>query len=241
MGWDAASKTAATVAAGVAGAVFFAWPLSIWALTRKLDQPKYQIVKALTKEKSWLHSGYVSEVRRYSSYIIAEVEIAGGDIQSALGSGFRQVGGYIFGGNTKAGMEPEKVAMTAPVGLDVKPGVNSEKVPMTAPVGADLLEGNTYKVWFMMPHKYERIEQLPTPTNPRVTFKEVPARTLAALTFSGPGPREEVVEDKRQQLEALVRGQGLTPKGHVHLWQYHPPFCPPWQRRNEVLLEVEEQ
>lgn len=92
-----------------------------------------------------------------------------------------------------------------------------------------------------MPFKYTSIDQLPRPNNERVTLKEVPAQTLAAITFSGPGPREDMVATKREELLGLLREAGVEPVPGVEpkLWQYHPPFAPPWQRRNEVLLEVQ--
>lgn len=234
-------KTGVTMAAGVAGAVFFVWPASMYFLVKGLEKPKYEVVKALTNKKSWMHSGHVAEVRRYQPYIIAEATIPEGDIDKALSNGFRQVANYIFGNNTRAGAdagEAEKVAMTSPVGLDVKAGPLSEKVAMTSPVGSELKEGGAKVVWFMMPFKYTAIDQLPRPNNPSVTFKEVPSRTLAAITFCGASPREAAVESKKAELQELCKQAGLATSGDVMLWQYHPPFCPPWQRRNEVLLEV---
>lgn len=91
-----------------------------------------------------------------------------------------------------------------------------------------------------MPYKYTSIDQLPRPNNDAVHFQQVPSQTLAALTFSGPGPREAGVAAKRAQLEALLAAAGVEVEegADVKLWQYHPPFAPPWQRRNEVLLPI---
>lgn len=134
-----ALRTAGTIAAGVAGAIFFVWPLGTWALVRNLDQPRYQLLKPLTTRKSWLHSGYIAEIRQYQPYIIAAVDIKGTNMDTALSEGFRQVANFIFGNNTKNGAV-EKVAMTAPVGLET---AHNEKVAMTAPVGAEQLDGAT--------------------------------------------------------------------------------------------------
>lgn len=104
-----------------------------------------------------------------------------------------------------------------------------------------LTDGSHYRVWFMMPFKYTSIDQLPRPNNERVTLRQVPAQTLAAITFSGPGPREDTVAAKRDELLKLLREGGVeaVPDVPPKLWQYHPPFAPPWQRRNEVLLDVQ--
>jgi hypothetical protein len=89
-----------------------------------------------------------------------------------------------------------------------------------------------------MPSKYTK-ETLPKPVNDKVVIKEIPARTLAALTWSGKGPNAACMETKAAELRAVLAEAGVQPTSdHVHLWQYHPPFAPSWMRRNEVLLEV---
>lgn len=98
--------------------------------------------------------------------------------------------------------------------------------------------GNRYRVWFMAPSKYESPEQLPRPNDERVKLLQKPGITLAAITFSGASPREDKVDAKRKELEAACAAAGLATHGDLKLWQYHPPFAPWWQRRNEVLLEV---
>ena len=46
------------------------------------------------RERSWLgRAGHVAELRLYAPYLVAEVVVEGGDMRSALSSGFRQVGG----------------------------------------------------------------------------------------------------------------------------------------------------
>jgi len=58
--------------------------------------------------------------------------------------------------------------------------------------------------------------------NPNVEIKEVPARTLVALSWHGNSPREPEVERRTQQLRQLLEQAGLKPKqgGKTHVWQY---------------------
>lgn len=58
--------------------------------------------------------------------------------------------------------------------------------------------------------------------NPNVEIKEVPARSLVALSWHGNSPREAEVERRTAQLRDLMRQAGLAPKqgGKTHVWQY---------------------
>lgn len=58
--------------------------------------------------------------------------------------------------------------------------------------------------------------------NPNVDIKEVPARTLVALSWNGNSPREAEVERRTAQLRQLMEQAGLKPKqgGKTHVWQY---------------------
>ena len=84
---------------------------------------------------------------------------------------------------------------------------------------------------------------LPTPTDPRVTLKEVPSRTLAALRWRGPSVKEEVMMSYAAELRSALEKEGIkmttgSADAPPILFQYHPPFAPPWMRINEVLFEV---
>jgi hypothetical protein len=124
---------------------------------------------------------------------------------------------------------------------------------MTSPVAAEIVggesgEGKTFKVSFIMPSKYTAAT-LPRPNNPNVQVREMPARTMAALAWYGASPREEAVAERAAALREALREAGLRPTGaedvgggggKVNLWQFYPPFAPFWMRRNEVLLELDE-
>ena len=106
------------------------------------------MLRQLGLKKGLLRPKYTSELRRYAPFLIAEVTVANApDMKAALGSGFRQIAGFIFGKNSAAGTKGNKVAMTSPVTLEMDLGKQaSEKVAMTSPVSAELLADDTYKV-----------------------------------------------------------------------------------------------
>lgn len=143
-------------------------------------------------------------------------------MRRAMNAGFRSVAGYIFGKNVgPGGGAPEKVAMTAPVRLCAEPG-------------------GAYKLSFFLPSKYTR-ESLPVPSDAAVHIREVPAHTVACLSFNGNIPDEPWVAAKKDELRALVVADGgleLVPGAEGSLFQYHPPFAPAWQRVGEVVLPV---
>jgi hypothetical protein len=55
--------------------------------------------------------------------------------------------------------------------------------------------------------------------NPDVVIKEMPARTLCALTWKGKSPREAEIQARRAELAALMAEAGLEPQGPLHCWQ----------------------
>lgn len=231
--------TTASVAGGLAGAALFIWPLAIWLEVRKCEKPKYTVLKALT-EKPRFHPPV--EVRRYAPFLVAESVFENADMRSSLSNGFRQIAGFIFGKNIAADdhSHSQKVAMTSPVVME-KSGGKSEKVAMTSPVTAEMSpDRKQYKVSFIMPSKYTK-ETLPKPVDDRVVIKEVPAHTLASISWRGRSPRESLIEEKRQELISVLRANSIAvdEEAAVKVYQYYPPFAPAWMRLNEVLLPVD--
>ena len=191
----------------------------------KCEKPKYSTVRTLGRRRDFLgRSRPAAEIRRYAPVLVAEVLVEGGGMREALGSGFRQIAGFIFGKNVAPGSSSsgasEKVAMTSPVTLEPAGAAPaSAKIAMTSPVAAEMAGGGAYKVSFVMPSKYTR-ETLPTPLNEAVKIVEKPARTLAALTWRGAIPKNSGVVDERvRQLRGLLAEAGVEPVGAPHLWQ----------------------
>ena len=82
-----------------------------------IEEPDYQVIDSYKD----------FEVRRYSPYLVAEVDVSG-DFSEAGNNAFRILADYIFGNNASA----SKMAMTAPV--ESRSAERGEKMAMTAPV-----------------------------------------------------------------------------------------------------------
>lgn len=209
-------------AAGVAAVLVAAWHgLTYWEVDVKCEKPKYSVVRPLGSRRDWLgRARPAGEVRRYAPLLIAEVTVQGGTMREALSSGFRQIAGFIFGKNVAPGGAgaAAKVAMTSPVTLEAVEAPASAKIAMTAPVASEMVGDGQYKVSFIMPSHYTR-DTLPAPLNDAVKIREVPARTMAAMAWSGRSPSEEAMHGRAEELRAALAAAGLTPSGPVHLWQ----------------------
>ena len=148
------------------------------------------------------------EIRHYAPMIQAVTPLS-----ADSDSGFSRLAGYIFRGNDN----DQSIAMTAPV---------------QQTVGAAAAE-----MAFMMPSRYS-FDSLPTPDDDRVQLKQVAARTVAVIGFSGWATRDRV-RRYTEQLTATLQEHAIEAYGSVLLNQYNPPWTVPFRRRNEVLLEVD--
>lgn len=182
-----------------------------------VEKPNYEIIKS---------QGAI-EVRQYEPLIIAQVQISG-EREEAIGDGFRLLADYIFGNN----IANQDIAMTAPVQQQ-----ESTKIAMTAPVQQQST-GDDWQVSFVMPSEYT-IDTLPKPVNDRVTLKEIPAKTFAAITFSGTNSDENVKAHEKILLE-YVEANDLSVISTPKYAFYNPPWTLPPMRRNEVMIEIRE-
>jgi len=166
------------------------------------------------------------EVRDYSAHVLAETLIDG-DLEKAGSKAFDRLFRYISGDNQSR----NKVAMTAPVSQERA----REKIKMTAPVSQQRVQ-EKWAVSFMMPAGYT-LETLPVPSNPTVTLRQVPARRMAVVRYSGFWSKARYLEHKLA-LESWIRTKGLTVSGAPVWARYNPPFTPWFLRRNEILIPV---
>ncbi|MBM4216485.1 MAG: heme-binding protein [Gammaproteobacteria bacterium] len=170
------------------------------------------------------------ELREYSPYLIAETEVEAGFMNAgniAFGRLFR----YISGANTSQ----TEIAMTAPVEQSREGG--GQKIAMTAPVEQANVDG-VYRVGFVVPKKFTR-ETVPKPLDPRVSIREVPARTVAVWRYSGRWTEENFREHERDLRALLVRKSLRTKAGDsAIIARYDAPFIPWFMRRNEVLIPL---
>jgi len=182
-----------------------------------LEEAKYTVIM---KEESF-------ELRQYEPHIVAETMVEG-DYDKAGNEGFRRLFKYISGENQKK----QSIAMTAPVSQDAGP----EKIAMTAPVSQEQT-GGQWRIAFVMPSEYT-LDTLPQPVDPKVLLKQVPARRMAAITYSGSWSKARY-EEHKALLEAFIQKQKLSPLGEPVLARYNSPFTLWFLRRNEVLIPVQ--
>ena len=166
------------------------------------------------------------ELREYEPHILAEVEISG-DMESASSQAFRPLFNYISGENRKQ----EKVAMTTPVAQEQA----SEKISMTTPVSQER-KSDAWAISFMMPASYS-METIPTPTNSQVKIRQVPARKVATIRYSGFWD-EKGYSSHKAKLESWIADQGLEIAGPAIWARFNAPYTPWFMRRNEVQIPV---
>jgi hypothetical protein len=210
--------------------VFQVWifliSLLIASTALAIEEPKYTI---LEKSEPF-------ELRSYAPRIVAEVKVDG-DLDAASSQGFRLIAAYIFGKNQVS----EKIAMTAPVGIESSDQNKSAKIAMTVPVaieGARSFEdaSNQWTVSFVMPSEYT-LATLPKPLNSEVKIRVVPAEKRAVITFSGFNSAEKA-QAKTQLLQDWIKTKNLKATGDPQFARYNPPWSLPFMRRNEILIQV---
>ena len=168
------------------------------------------------------------EIRQYEPMIIAEVEVDG-KREDAIGDGFRLLADYIFGNNTVQ----QVISMTAPVQQK-----ENQKIAMTAPVQQQSA-GKSWRMSFVMPSKYS-MESLPEPNNDRVRLKEILTKKFIVIEFSGTNSNENVTKHENQLMN-YIEGNNLKITGSPKYAFYNPPWSLPFLRRNEVMIEINQQ
>jgi len=192
-------------------------PLLLYSCAVGIEKQKYTI---LEKQGQF-------EIRQYPSCLVAET-IVDADFNKAGNIAFGRLYKYISGDNRKQ----ESIPMTAPVSQIE----TSEKIAMTAPVNMQQTQGK-YAVSFLMPSQYT-LETLPVPLDETVVIKNVPARKIAAIHYSGTWSQERY-EAKKASLNEFIQKKGLSSIGEPVFARYDPPFQLWFLRRNEVLIPVE--
>lgn len=183
------------------------------------EEAEYKVIKA---ENNF-------EIRDYAPHILAEILITG-SLEEAGNQAFRPLFKYISGANTASA----KVAMTAPVSQQAA----GEKIAMTAPVSQQAA-GDQWAVSFMMPAAYT-MESIPKPTDPALRLRQVPARRMAAVRYSGFWS-EKRYRKHLSQLEEWLKKNSLSAAGDPLWARYNPPFTPWFMRRNEILIPLTEK
>ena len=183
-----------------------------------VEKPDYKVIQ----------SEQNIEIRQYEPMIIAEVEV-NGKREDAIGDGFRLLADYIFGNNTVQ----QVISMTAPVQQK-----ENQKIAMTAPVQQQST-GKSWRMSFVMPSKYS-MDSLPVPNNNRVRLKEILTKKFVVIEFSGTNSNENVIEHENQLMNYIEANQ-IKINGSPNYAFYNPPWSLPFLRRNEVMIEINQQ
>lgn len=190
------------------GIAFFLVILGAWALT-SINLARAARVKEPAFTVVGKYPGF--ELRSYGVLLQASTPLDGHEGRN-MDQGFRRLARYIFGGNA----ESQQIAMTAPV---IREGSQGD-----------------WRLSFVMPAEMTA-ESLPAPLDDRVSLAPVPARTLAALRFSGWATSRRV-KVHTEKLMTRLEKEGVEVAGTPMVAQYDPPFRLPFLRRNEILVEV---
>ncbi len=151
------------------------------------------------------------EIRNYEASLFTSVKLPIGSYKESSGRGFSILAGYIFGGNDRK----EKIAMTSPVAMSLE---------------------DSMTMMFLVPK--ENKDNLPKPNDEQIVFEEVPAKTVAAITFGG-WADDDRIKEHRATLTAALDRQGIKYTNRFYFLGYNPPY-EVLNRKNEVIVELEE-
>lgn len=184
-------------------------------LALAIEEPQFQL----------LDKSSTVEIRQYRPMLVAEVQIDG-SYKEASSVGFKMLADYILGKNV------------------ARQHAGGEKIAMTAPYVSQLVGDKTaanaaarWRIQFIMPAEYT-LATLPTPVDPRVTIRQIPARKRVVLVFSGLAG-EDRVNRKTEELWRWVGSKNIKTSGTVQLARYNIPWAIPFWRRNELWLDAE--
>ena len=163
------------------------------------------------------------EVREYEKFFVAETTVNSNTgsakmEDSEAGQAFNRLAGYIFGKNEQ-----------------------NEKMEMTTPV----FSNKNQKMQFVVEESSNSIK----PVDGSVAVKDRERFLVAVASFSGIANKEITDETEKKLREAMKREESIHKDGveflprrgdeFVELAQYNDPFTNPLQRRNEVLIALE--
>uniref|UniRef100_A0A7N0UJ31 SOUL heme-binding protein n=1 Tax=Kalanchoe fedtschenkoi TaxID=63787 RepID=A0A7N0UJ31_KALFE len=205
-----------------------------------VETTKYEVVR----------KAFEYEIRRYAPSVIAQVTYAPSEFKGDKDSGFGVLVDYIGFLRTPKNTKPEKIAMTTPVvtaasgekvamttPVVTKAGAG-EKIAMTTPVITDE-KNDLVTMQFVLPDKYKKAAEAPTPTDPRVVILEEGEKDYGVVTFSG-AATDSVVAEKARKLRGWLERDGVKVVGDYSLARYNPPWITlPAFRTNEVKYPVE--
>jgi hypothetical protein len=151
------------------------------------------------------------EIRSYETTLFTSVKLSTKGYKNSSSKGFSILAGYIFGNNDR-----------------------NEKIAMTSPVSMSLDDSMT--MMFMVPKNFNK-NMLPKPNQSGIEFKEEPAKTVAAISFSG-WANDTKIEKYKQDLKAALDAEGIKYSNRFYFFGYNAPF-EVFNRKNEVIVELQ--
>jgi hypothetical protein len=151
------------------------------------------------------------EIRNYETTLFTSVKLSTKGYKNSSSKGFSILAGYIFGNNER-----------------------NEKISMTSPVSMSLEDSMT--MMFMVPNKFNK-DNLPKPNVSDIEFKEEPAKTMAAIRFSG-WANDAKIEKYKQDLKAALYAEGIKYANRFYYFGYNAPY-ELFNRKNEILVELQ--
>ena len=151
------------------------------------------------------------EIRNYEATLFTSVKLSTKGYKNSSSKGFSFLAGYIFGNNER-----------------------NEKISMTSPVSMSLEDSMT--MMFMVPRKFNK-DKLPKPNQSGIEFKEEPAKTVAAIRFSG-WANDTKIEKYKQNLKTALDTEGIKYSNQFYFFGYNAPY-EVFNRKNEVIVELQ--
>jgi len=151
------------------------------------------------------------EIRAYETTLFTSVKLSSKGYKNSSSKGFSILAGYIFGNNERN----EKIAMTSPVSMSLE---------------------DSMTMMFMVPKKWNK-DLLPKPNQSSIAFKEEPAKTVAAISFSG-WANDTKIEKYKQDLKAALDAEGIKYTNRFYFFGYNAPY-EIFNRKNEVVVELQ--
>lgn len=122
--------------------------------------------------------------------------------------------------------------------LDYISGNNSQKeaIPMTTPILQQKIN-NEWIVSFILPKNYT-LNNIPTPNNKNIYFREISPAKYIAILFSGKADNKNITENNRLLKKYCNEYNINIINASKLLAFYSPPWMIPMLKRNEILYKI---
>ena len=162
------------------------------------------------------------QIRGYPALVVAET-VVNGPRRDALDEGHRILADYL----SARSRDGEEIPMMNPLIQD-----SGDPMASDPPLFDDDLEG-AWRTRLVMPAP---LDELPEPPG-GVELVEIPARKIAAVSFSGRWT-DALLKEQEDRLRGWITKRGMKAHGAPEYAFYNSPMIPGPLRRNEVWLAI---